>query len=255
MKLIHGGDVEGFREKFGREPLDFSANISPLGLPEGVRQGVIDSLSQATQYPDPLCRKLRRAIGEKEGIDPEYIQCGNGAADLIFRLVLAKRPRRALVTAPTFAEYEQALTAFGCEVDRYLLTKEEGFALTPRFLEALEEKPDMVFLCNPNNPTGLFVEPDWGLAFLAKCRERGITVVMDECFLDFTGQEKARSWKPYLNEYPNLVLLKSFTKLFAMPGIRLGYLLTANEALICQAEQAGQAWGISCVAIASSTSR
>lgn len=71
---------------------------------------------------------------------------------------------------------------------------------------------------------------------------------MDECFLDFTGQEKARSWKPYLNEYPNLVLLKSFTKLFAMPGIRLGYLLTANEALICQAEQAGQAWGMSCVA-------
>ena len=63
MKLIHGGDVEGFREEFGREPLDFSANISPLGLPEGVRQGVIDSLSQATQYPDPLCRKLRRAIG------------------------------------------------------------------------------------------------------------------------------------------------------------------------------------------------
>ena len=82
VKLIHGGDVEGFREEFGREPLDFSANISPLGLPEGVRQGVIDSLSQATQYPDPLCRKLRRAIGEKEGIDPEYIQCGNGAADL-----------------------------------------------------------------------------------------------------------------------------------------------------------------------------
>ena len=83
---------------------------------------------------------------------------------------------------------------------------------------------------------------------LKKAEVCGILLVLDECFLDFTGQEKARSWKPYLNEYPNLVLLKSFTKLFAMPGIRLGYLLTANEALICQAEQAGQAWGMSCVA-------
>ena len=248
MKLIHGGDVEGFREEFGREPLDFSANISPLGLPEGVRQGVIDSLSQATQYPDPLCRKLRRAIGEKEGIDPEYIQCGNGAADLIFRLVLAKRPRRALVTTPTFAEYEQALTAFGCEVEWYLLTKEEGFALTPRFLEALEGKPDMVFLCNPNNPTGNLIAPSLLWQIWEKCWEKGILLVVDECFLSFLPRPWEHTLKKEVQEGAPLLLLRAFTKLYAMAGIRLGYCLCGDRQLLARMAGVGQPWGVSVLA-------
>ena len=107
--LTHGGDIAGYFDQYGCEPLDFSANVSPLGLPEGVRRAVIDSLSTADQYPDPLCRRLRAAIGAFEGADPARILCGNGAADLIFRLVLAVKPKTALVPAPTFAEYETAL--------------------------------------------------------------------------------------------------------------------------------------------------
>ena len=107
--LTHGGDWAGYEARYGGAPLDFSANISPLGLPEGVRSAVIRSLAQAERYPDPLCRALGRAVAQAEGVDPGWVLCGNGAADLIYRVVLAKRPRRALVTAPAFSEYEAAL--------------------------------------------------------------------------------------------------------------------------------------------------
>ena len=97
-QLVHGGDWMGYRERFGRDALDFSANVSPLGLPEGVAQAIREALAEADRYPDPLCRTLRAALSRAEGVPPEQILCGNGAADLIFRLVWAAKPRRALVT-------------------------------------------------------------------------------------------------------------------------------------------------------------
>ena len=284
----HGGRVFEAAQLLGtdyRELLDFSANLNPFGCPSSVQAAMQEGLSRAAFYPDPSQRALRAAIAEAEQVSPAWVMAGAGAADVIFRLCYGLRPARGLVCAPSFLEYGRALTAAGAKIlyaaaeetpvkvtdavgqmaagnqekfsgkrivldDRKSSRTDKDCAYRLRKSRLFDElqSGDVAFLCNPNNPTGLFVEPDWGLAFLAKCRERGITVVMDECFLDFTGQEKARSWEPFLNEYPNLVLLKSFTKLFAMPGIRLGYLLTANEALIRRAEQAGQAWGMSCVA-------
>ena len=108
-QLVHGGDWMSYRERFGRDALDFSANVSPLGLPEGVAQAIREALTEADRYPDPLCRELRAKLALHEGVPAEQILCGNGAADLIFRLVWAAKPRRALVTAPTFAEYAAAL--------------------------------------------------------------------------------------------------------------------------------------------------
>ena len=117
MQLVHGGDWAGYRAEFGRDALDFSANVSPLGLPEGA-------------VTDPLCRELRAKLALHEGVPAEQILCGNGAADLIFRLVWAKKPRRALVTAPTFAEYATALESVGCTVERFFLREQEDFAVT-----------------------------------------------------------------------------------------------------------------------------
>ena len=146
QELIHGGDWAGYAAQYGGKPLDFSANVSPLGLPDGVRDAVIRSLDGAGDYPDPLCRALREAIAGAEDVDPDWILCGGGAADLIYRAVLAKRPRRALVTAPTFAEYEAALDLAGCETERYLLREETGFSLDGGFLTAITPETDMVFL-------------------------------------------------------------------------------------------------------------
>ena len=109
MQLVHGGDWAGYRAQYGQDALDFSANVSPLGLPEGVAKAITAALTTADRYPDPLCRALRAKLAVHEKMPMEHILCGNGAADLIFRLVWAAKPRTALLPAPTFAEYAAAL--------------------------------------------------------------------------------------------------------------------------------------------------
>ena len=108
-KLVHGGDIYSARERISGEIIDFSANINPLGLPQTVKQALMESMDSFSCYPDPLCRDLVQEIAKHEQISTESILCGNGAADLIFRISWAMKPRRALIAVPTFAEYEQAL--------------------------------------------------------------------------------------------------------------------------------------------------
>lgn len=154
MQLVHGGDWAGYRAQYGQDALDFSANVSPLGLPEGVAKAITAALATADRYPDPLCRALRAKLAVHETVPAAHILCGNGAADLIFRLVWAAKPRTALLPAPTFAEYAAALETAGCTVRRHFLQEKEDFAVTEAFVSAVDEDTDMVFLCQPNNPTG-----------------------------------------------------------------------------------------------------
>lgn len=245
--LTHGGDIAGYFDQYGCEPLDFSANVSPLGLPEGVRRAVIDSLSTADQYPDPLCRRLRAAIGAFEGVDPARILCGNGAADLIFRLVLAVKPKTALVPAPTFAEYETALESCGCAVTHAVLKREDDFRVTEEFLSHLDPAPDLVFLCQPNNPTGQPVDRALLEAVLQRCEAAGSILVLDECFVSLLDDGPSYTMKGRLDS-PNLFLLKAFTKTYAMAGLRLGYCLCSNETLLQDMARCGQPWSVSTVA-------
>ena len=244
-KLIHGGDWVGFEQLYGKTPLDCSSNVSPLGLPEGVRQAVIRSLQNAEQYPDPLCRQLRRAIANAEGISPLWCLCGNGSADLIYRAVLAARPRRALVTAPTFAEYEAALVLVSCRIKRYRLRKEDGFLLREDFLEAITPEIDMVFLCEPNNPTGRTSPRKLLLDVLARCQEAGALLVVDECFGSFLDAPGQHTLCGQLREFPRLLILKAFTKMYAMAGLRLGYCLCSDTAFLDAMRTAGQPWAVS----------
>lgn len=245
--LTHGGDIAGYFDQYGCEPLDFSANVSPLGLPEGVRRAVIDSLSTADQYPDPLCRRLRAAIGAFEGVDPARILCGNGAADLIFRLVLAVKPKTALVPAPTFAEYETALESCGCAVTHAVLKREDDFRVTEEFLSHLDPAPDLVFLCQPNNPTGQPVDRALLEVVLQRCESAGSILVLDECFVSLLDDGPSYTMKGRLDS-PNLFLLKAFTKTYAMAGLRLGYCLCSNETLLQDMARCGQPWSVSTVA-------
>ena len=231
MELTHGGDWAGYRAKFGRDALDFSANVSPLGLPEGVALAIVNALPTADRYPDPLCRELRQKLSASENVHENQILCGNGAADLIFRLVLAKKPRRTLLPAPTFAEYASALKTVGCEVEYFFLKEENDFEITEELLSALHETIDMVFLCQPNNPTGQIVTSDFLEKLLKKCRACHATPVIDECFLDFLPEHESRTAKHFLAQFPELVILKAFTKLYAMAGVRLGYVLSGDEKL------------------------
>src|SRR5699024_5469571 len=244
--LTHGGDWAGFAAEYGAQAplLDFSANVSPLGLPAGVAAALAGCASGCDRYPDPLCRELTAAIARAERVPAEWVLCGNGAADLIWRGALALRPGRALVTAPAFAEYEAALAAVGCRVERYALREAEGFRLDEGFLEAIRPGVGMVFLCEPNNPTGLTSPRPLLLRVLERCRQAGALLVADECFGDFLADPAAHTLKGAL-EGGGLLLLKAFTKLYGMAGVRLGYGLCADPALLATLRAAGQPWAVS----------
>lgn len=246
--LVHGGDWAGYAEEYGAQPLDFSANVSPLGVPEGVKQAIAAAAGAADRYPDPLCRSLCRKLAAHERLPERDVLCGNGAADLIFRAVLAKKPHRALVPAPAFAEYAAALTACGCRVEHYFLRQEDDFRLDEGFLQAIVPGIDMVFLCEPNNPTGVCAPREFLLRAARRCAECGALLVLDECFVDFLAQPEAHTLKNALADFPNLLILKAFTKLYAMAGVRLGYALCADGGLIGAMRQAGQPWAVSSLA-------
>lgn len=247
----HGGDTLSFQEKFGAPPIDFSANINPLGMSPRTLSAARDALARADRYPDPACRRLRAALAARSGIDAAHIRCGNGAADLIYRLCLAERPNRVLVCTPTFSEYEHAARAAGAEIVRYELPESRGFAADQGLIDAIEPGIDMVFICEPNNPTGLLSETSVLRGLRLRCRELGVRLVVDECFAGFARgsvTDPVPSMEPFVEKMPGLVVLSAFTKLYGMAGLRLGYLMCSDEELLARLDAVGQPWSVSSIA-------
>ena len=238
----HGGDVYG-----GGITLDFSANTNPLGTPPGVLEAVRRGLPRLHRYPDPYCRQLVQAIAAHEQVPASYVLCGNGAADLIYTYCAALRPRTAAEPAPTFAEYGLGLAQVGCRVAPYFLHQAENFDVGDGFLPFLEvKKPEVVFLCNPNNPTGRLIPLPLLEQILQYCAAQGARLFLDECFLDLT--EGGVSAKSLLAAHPELLILKAFTKSYGMAGIRLGYCLCADSALLHRMASASKPWNVSSLA-------
>lgn len=236
----HGGDL------YSRKILlDFSANINPYGTPEAVKQAVKDSVLDLCHYPDPYCRELVTAISSFEQVEKETILCGNGAAELIFSFCKSLSPSKALILDPCFSEYETALRSIGCEISHYGLKKEDSFRLTEEFLPFLEAfDGDLLMLCNPNNPTGQVISREMMKAVLDICTQKGIFLFIDECFLDLTDGGEDMTMKPCLRSQ-NLFLLKAFTKSYGMAGLRLGYCLCGNSALLKKMGETVQPWNVS----------
>lgn len=241
-KNPHGGDIYG-----GKVELDFSANTNPFGTPQGIIDAVRTALPEMHRYPDPYCRKLTQAISNFEEVSREYILCGNGAADLIYAYCEAVRPKLAVELAPTFSEYALGLKRVGCQVERYYLKPEKDFTLEDGFLAFLaEKKPEAVFLCNPNNPTGKIVDAELMKQILMLCKQNGTCLFVDECFLDLS--DSGESLKQYLANYRNLFILKAFTKSYGMAGIRLGYCMSSDSELLEKMSQSTQPWNVSSIA-------
>ena len=238
----HGGDILTARSRYGGPVLDFSTNLNPLGMPTQVAHAAASAHGAA--YPDPLCRQLRQAIAAHDGVDGEQILCGNGAADLIFRLAFALRPKRALLPAPTFSEYEGALTCVGCQVERYALDGARDFDLDEGFLAAITPGVELVFLCTPNNPTGRLIDQALLLEIAQRCETVGARLAVDECFLPL-ADGGGKGLAPYLTQFPHLFLLRAFTKSYAMAGLRLGYGLSADGALLERLGRFAQPWSVS----------
>lgn len=206
---------------------------------------MLDSLDRADRYPDPLCRDLRAALGRHHGISPERIVCGNGAADIIARIALGLRPKRALLTAPTFSEYEQSLLLAGCVCEKQTLYERDGFAVTEELLKRIEPGLDLVLLCEPNNPTGITTDRALLGRILDKCEDVGAVLVLDECFNEFLDDPAEHTMIPEAAAGRNLVIIKAFTKCYAMAGLRLGYALCGKASFAEAVYGAGQPWAVS----------
>lgn len=262
----HGGDWASYEIEYGKAPLDFSMNVNPLGMSERVKQAIAEAAQTAERYPDPACRKLRAAIAEAEGVAPEQVFCGAGAADIIYRLAKTVKPvqpqdgqkeqsnedPRLLITAPTFSEYEEAFASEGWRVEQWLLTEEDDFRIgedLPRAIEMIDRKKDggadVLFLCEPNNPTGVATDRALLEEILRACRQAGTLLVVDECFNGFLDAPEEHTMKGFLKEYDNLIILKAFTKLYGMASVRLGYCLCAKAETAEALAQAGPPWNVS----------
>lgn len=239
-KNVHGGDIYTHKGV-----IDFSANINPLGIPENVIKAAENGIRDSVHYPDVSYYALRTAIAEQENLLSNEILCGNGAADVIFSLIRAINPKKALILAPTFAEYETALKTVCCEIRYYDLKEKEEFKAQKNILEYITEELDIVFLCNPNNPTGQLTDKGLLKQITEQCKKTGTYVVIDECFNDFLENGEAYTMKEELENNSYLVLLKAFTKLYAMPGLRLGYCMSSNCALLDKIKESTQPWNIS----------
>ncbi len=236
---IHGGNIYQYKQI-----LDFSANLNPLGMPESVRRAAVSGVGRAEHYPEPDCAKLRERIGSSLGVGPDQVIFGNGATEIVFLAAAAMRPRRALLFAPTYAEYEEAFTAYGCECRYYLLREENGFLPGEDFREQITPELDLIVICNPNNPTGGLLTRGFISGVLERCRETGSMLFLDESFMELTGNKEESSAEPFLPSR-HLFLLKSMTKTYAMAGLRLGYGASGNRELIDRMYQYKPSWNVS----------
>ena len=244
--MEHGGDIYTNR---GIE-LDFSVNLNPLGPPEQVRSALRNMLDLIACYPDPLCRELRHALALKLGVPEAWILCGNGASEMLQAAVQAIKPTKVLIPVPTYQGYERAARAAGAEVVFRQLERENGFRITDDILEDIEALPEgsILFVCNPNNPVGNCIREDLLQRIAEKCGKAGIYLIVDECYLELVPGEEMRSMRRFLSTNPYLMIVRAFTKTYAMPGVRLGYLMASDEALRGKISLQQPEWSVSMLA-------
>jgi len=246
----HGGTIFAVARELGIQPeelLDFSASINPLGPPTGVWPAISAAYRRVGHYPDTGCSELRALLAERHGLLPEQVTLGNGSTELIHLIPRLERfnGRRALLVAPTFSEYGHGLELAGWRYDHLFLSPDDGFSLDlSRVRSALGSGYDLLFLCNPGNPTGRLYPREEVRALLGLCREAGTFCMLDEAFMDFCPEESAL---PLLAEIGRFLILRSMTKFYGFPGIRLGYVLGSAE-IVAELERLRPPWSVGTLA-------
>lgn len=238
MSGIHGGDIYRNHVK-----IDFSVNVNPLGVSEAVKAALHEAVMRCGEYPDPSAEQLKAEVGRMLAVPEGSLLFGNGASELFMAAAHGVRPGKTVIPVPSFYGYEHAATATGGEVLYYETKKEHMFCVQEDFLSVLTEDVDLVFLANPNNPTGSLLSRDYLSMLIEHCRDRGIFVILDECFIEFCGSD--HSMLRDLHRFPNLLLIRAFTKIFAIPGVRLGYLLCGDPGVFGKISRQLPEWNVS----------
>ena len=238
---IHGGDV--YRN---RVDIDFSINVNPLGTPECVKEALHRAIELCGNYPDMEADRLREAVSTFLGVPKEYLLFGNGASELFMAIVHAVKPGRVVIPVPSFYGYEYAAKSVDSKIIYYELNQKNHFCVTEDMKRILTDDVDLLFLANPNNPVGNLLDREMIKKLLLHCGNKGIYVVIDECFIEFCGNEFSFLSEIWKSEY--LILVRSFTKIFTIPGVRLGYLVCRNKAIYTKIAGQLPEWNLSCFA-------
>lgn len=228
-RFVHGGNIykfEGKQDIFSI--IDASANINPFGMSMRGKASMLDHLDAIVHYPDPNCKALVTNLATAYNLPEDHILLGNGAAELIYGLTYCHSVKRIITVAPAFSEYEEGAHAAQIPVDYIFTSRENNFKLTMQDVENIDWEGTLFFVGNPNNPDGQLLDKEVFLALVEASKRKGY-VAVDESFIDFIGD--TASYRQYVKKYKNLFIIHSFTKFFAVPGLRIGALFAHPETL------------------------
>ena len=254
--MIHGGDVYTSGLLQGRELIDYSSNINPLGVPKSFIDNISEGIKALTRYPDIQYRDVLKALKEYSHCPEEYFVLGNGAAEVI-DLVIACH-KSLLIVVPSFVEYEIDAKKWNCSIEySYLkekvnennLLKYEYAQLSYDYEDILNklQKVEAMILGNPNNPNGNIIDKVEFQKILEYCENNNKVIIIDEAFIEFTG-EKQHSFVEEVKKYKCLFIIRALTKFFAVPGIRFGYGISSNSDLVRNIKEKQNPWNINCFA-------
>lgn len=240
---MHGGDI--YRNSI---QYDFSVNINPMGVPTEVQWVLTEAVLHANKYPDIYHERLVERTADIFGVPEDNIVYGNGASEIIMAICHGLYPKKAFLLAPCFSGYESCIRAAlpDCDISYYNLLEENGFEVHHDILEHIQvERPELMFLTNPNNPNGRLIARDLLEDIIKACETAGTTLVVDECFLPLTGKEKEYSLAYDVAKHSSLIILRAYTKTFAIPGVRIGYCLCSNKSLALSLKNHLPEWNLS----------
>lgn len=248
----HGGNIYKEAKTLGISPdtlLDFSANINPLGIPSKLRDLLYKNIDNLINYPDPDCTKLKQCIGKYLDLPLEHISIGNGASEIIYLIFATLRFKNILIPCPSFIEYEQAAKAAKTNCYYFERREEDDFKIDFVKLidNAIKNNVEAVLICNPNNPTSTMENIEEMINFIGKCKEKGIFVIVDEAFIELTIGANSNSLVRYIRDFDNLIIIRAFTKVFAVPGLRLGYGVSSKE-IADKIEKSRITWSVNLLA-------
>lgn len=235
LAFAHGGNIYEVKRRYGKDVIDFSANINPLGLPPQAKKTIYKNFSRILHYPDPEAKDITRKIAQYWGIKEENVLVGNGSIELIYLIMNTFKPKTTLIPIPTFSEYERAARCITSEISFIRLKEDENFQLP----ELNSRCTDVLFLCNPNNPTGNLIIKNFAAIKSLSAR----LIIIDEAFMDFLADEKEHTLINEACQNKRIIVLRSFTKFFAFAGLRIGYLVAQRD-IIRKLQQFQIPWSV-----------